>query len=254
MTCWGKWNVTWHFISTLFCWCLSTVETLIEQLHAAWDVQSCLFALKLVVQRKEWSRSLMLRSAQVCSVSRLRHGNRSWSRPLESMLVLGLYQHVSEPSQKRLSKAFIQRSVMPQRWSKRHLLFEFAEKNKRNKYCIRSVHMRTEPKDRFGANTCTVIPPVSTKVPVFLYDIPCYRDEHALKFEQLCQTSSANVVYMWNGSILSHVSNKLLCVRCAAVIRFGLRHLAHSNPNMISDHNYICVIFHSYFVQNSNPY
>ncbi len=87
-----------------------------------------------------------------------------------------------------------------------------------------------------------------------LYDIPCYRDEHALKFEQLCQTSSANVVYMWNGSILSHVSNKLLCVRCAAVIRFCLNHLAHSNPNMISDHNYICVIFHSYFVQNSNPY
>ncbi len=52
--CWGKWNATWHFISTLFCWCLSVVETLIEQLHEARDVQSCLFALELV-QRKEWS-------------------------------------------------------------------------------------------------------------------------------------------------------------------------------------------------------
>ncbi len=49
----------------------------------------------------------------VTFITPLRHGNRSWSRPLESMLVLGLYQHVSEPSQKRLSKAFIQRSVMP---------------------------------------------------------------------------------------------------------------------------------------------
>ncbi len=55
MTCWDKWNATWHFISTLLCWCLSAVKTLIEQLHEAWDVQSCLFVLKLVVQRMEWS-------------------------------------------------------------------------------------------------------------------------------------------------------------------------------------------------------
>ncbi len=96
---WGKWNVTWHFISTqLKPHCLSAVETLIEGLHEAWDVQSCLFTLKLVVQKTEWLRSLALCSAQVCGASRLRHGNRSWSRPLESMLVLGLYQHVSEPS------------------------------------------------------------------------------------------------------------------------------------------------------------
>ncbi len=142
MTCWGKWNATWHFISTLFCWCLSAVETLIEQLHEAWVVQSCLFALKLVVERKEWSRSLMLRSAQVCGVSRLRHENRSWSRPLEPMLVLGLYQHVSEPSQKRLSEAFTQRSVIPhQRLSKRHLLFEFPEKRKYWPYSIKSGYL-----------------------------------------------------------------------------------------------------------------
>ncbi len=125
--------------ATLFCWCLSAVGTLIEQLHEAWDVQSCLFTLKLVVQRKEWSCSLALHSAitaQVCGASRLRHRNRSWSRPLESMLVLGLYQHVSEPSQKRLSNAFIQRSVMPQRLSKRHLLFEFPLKKKKKKNCF----------------------------------------------------------------------------------------------------------------------
>ncbi len=133
----------------LFYWCLSAVETRIEQLHEAWDVQPCLFALKLVVKRKEWSRSLALRSAiteQVCGVSRLRHGIRSCSRPLESMLVLGLYQHVSELSQKRLSKAFIQWSVIPhQRLSKRHLLFDFPEKKKyRNE--------RPIPK-RFGTNT-----------------------------------------------------------------------------------------------------
>uniref|UniRef100_A0A671PLJ8 Prolyl endopeptidase n=1 Tax=Sinocyclocheilus anshuiensis TaxID=1608454 RepID=A0A671PLJ8_9TELE len=43
-----------------------------------------------------------------------------------------IYPHVSEPSQKRLSKVFIQRSVMPhQRLSKRHLLFEFPEAKKK---------------------------------------------------------------------------------------------------------------------------
>ncbi len=156
MTCWGKWNATWHFISTLFCWCVSAVETLIEQLHEAWDVQSCLFMLKLVVRRKEWLRSLALCSSQVCGASRFRHGNLSWSRPLESMLVLGLYQRVSEPSQKWLSKAFIQRSVMPhQRLSKRHLLFEFPEK-------INTVFVwDTCVQNRKKSNTCTVYTPSS---------------------------------------------------------------------------------------------
>ncbi len=157
MTCWGKWNATWRFISTLFCLCLSTVETLIERLHEAWDVRSCLFALKLVVQRKEWSRSLVLRSAQVCGALRLRHGNGSWSWLLESMLVLGLYQHVSEPSQKRLSKAFIQRSVMPhQRLLKWHLLFEFPEEKKK---CNTHAYRTERPVPKwFGTNTCTVTP------------------------------------------------------------------------------------------------
>ncbi len=59
-----------------------------------------------------------------------------------------LYQHVSEPSQKRLSKPFIQCSVMPhQRLSKHRLLFEFPEK--KYIYCICSVHMHTEPKDLY---------------------------------------------------------------------------------------------------------
>ncbi len=105
-----------------------------------------------------------LRSAQVCGVLRLRHGNRSWSRPLESMLVLGLYQHVSEPSQKRLSKVFIQQSVMPhQRLSKRHSLFEFPEKIK-ILYLFGTHAYRTErpvPK-RFGTTTCTVTPLIET--------------------------------------------------------------------------------------------
>ncbi len=59
-----------------------------------------------------------------------------------------LYQHVSEPSQKRPSKGFIQRSVMPhQRQSKQDLLFKFPEK--KCKYCISSVHMRTKPKNLY---------------------------------------------------------------------------------------------------------
>ncbi len=88
---------------------------------------------------------------------RLRHGNRSWSRPLESMLVLGLYQHVSEPYQKRLCKALIQRSVMPrQRMSKCHLLFEFTENIK--KYWIHAYWTKRPVSKRFGLNTCTVTP------------------------------------------------------------------------------------------------
>ncbi len=112
MTCWGKWNATWHFIFTLFCWCLSAVETLIEQLHEAWDVQSCLFALKLVVQRKELSRLLGLRSAHFYVTAQSLTWEPELIVPLKSMLMLGLYQHISEPSQKRLSKAFIQWSVI----------------------------------------------------------------------------------------------------------------------------------------------
>ncbi len=55
-----------------------------EQLHEACDVQSCFLALKLVVQRKDWSCSLALCSAQVCGTSRLWHGNWSsrWSQYL----------------------------------------------------------------------------------------------------------------------------------------------------------------------------
>ncbi len=42
--------------------------------------------------------------------------------------MLCLYQHVSEPYHKLLSKAFIQRSDIPhQRLSKQHLLFEIPE-------------------------------------------------------------------------------------------------------------------------------
>ncbi len=58
-----------------------------ERLHEAWDVQTCLFTLKLVVQKKEWSCWSFMISAQACGASRLRHGNRSWSQPLESMRV-----------------------------------------------------------------------------------------------------------------------------------------------------------------------
>ncbi len=147
MTCWGNWNATWHFISTLFCWCLSAVETLIEWLHEAWDVQSCLFTLKLVVQRKEWSRSLALRSAQVCGASRLRLRNRSWSQPLESMLVFiparfwtvpeaalqGVYTEICHATSNTVKAPFII-------WiSWKNLI----------KYYINSVHMRTEPKDLY---------------------------------------------------------------------------------------------------------
>ncbi len=46
MTCWGKWNATWHFVSKLFYWCLSVAETLIEWLCEAWDVIHVYFRVK----------------------------------------------------------------------------------------------------------------------------------------------------------------------------------------------------------------
>ncbi len=127
------------FISTLFCWRLSVVETLIE-----W-----LIVLKRVVNRKEWWRSLCWSLQHVTAQTR----NRSWSRPLESMLVSGLYQHVSESSQKRLCNAFIQQSVMPlQRLSKRQLLFEFPGKKK-----ILLWYTCTEPKDPYWNGSVWIV-------------------------------------------------------------------------------------------------
>ncbi len=115
-------------------------------LHEAWDVQSCLFALKLVVQRKEWSRSLALCSAQVCGASRLRHRNRSWSWPLKSMLVY-TSTFLKRPRSGFPRRLYSDLSCLS--WlSKRHLLFELPEKINK-KYCIRSVHVRTEPKDPY---------------------------------------------------------------------------------------------------------
>ncbi len=154
MTCLGKWNATWHFISTLFCWCLSKVETLIEQLHEAWDVQSCLFALKLVVQRKEWSRSLSLRSAQACGVSRLRHGNHSsqclcrgytstfLKRPRSGSprrLYSNLSCHIKDCQNAIYYLKFLKKKI--------YILYSFGTHAYRTE--------RPVPK-RFGTNTCTV--------------------------------------------------------------------------------------------------
>ncbi len=124
---------------------------LLSRLHFSSELTSC---------GHWWLAEVNEMLRDICGVLRLRHGNRSWSRPLESKLVLGLYQHVSEPSQKRLSKAFIQRSVMPhQRLRKRHLLFEFPEKKKKkNIYIyIYTVLVRYTYAYR-TKNTCTVTP------------------------------------------------------------------------------------------------
>ncbi len=143
----------------MFCWCLSVVETLIEQLREAWDVQSCLFALKLVIQRKEWWRSLALLPAQVCGASRLRHWNRSWSRLLESMLVLGLGTFLNRPRSGSPRRLYSDLSCHIKDCQNAIYYLNFL-KNK-IKYCIRSVHVyRTErpvPK-RFGKNMCTLHP------------------------------------------------------------------------------------------------
>ncbi len=67
--------------------------------------------------------------------------------------------------QKRLSKAFIQPSLMPhQRLSKQHLLFEFPEKTNKHLYSFSTHAYWTErpgPK-RFSTNVCTVTPLIHT--------------------------------------------------------------------------------------------
>ncbi len=139
MTCWGKWNATWHFISTLFCWCLSTVETPIERLHEAWDVQSCLFVLKLVVKRKEWTSSLALRYAIYSAQDVGKGGDRVnvcvgfiparfWTVPEAALK--GVYTAIWRATLKTVKTPFI--------------IWISWKKTPKKKKRIRSVHMRTE--------------------------------------------------------------------------------------------------------------
>ncbi len=62
------------------------------------------------------------------------------------MLVLGLYQHVSEPSQKRLTKALYSDLSCHIKDCQNGIYLNFLKKYI---YCISSVHMRTESQDPY---------------------------------------------------------------------------------------------------------
>ncbi len=92
------------------------------------------------------SRSALLKSAA-------RHGsdgNRSWSRTLESMLVLGLYQHVSERPWSGSPSHLYSDLPCHKDWQNIIYYFNFQKKKLFVRYaCI---------PNRFGTNTCTVTP------------------------------------------------------------------------------------------------
>ncbi len=115
-----------------------------------WGMRCSVMFIRVITSSTEEG---MIAFSRTLLCSSLRHVTAQTQEPeliaaLELMLVSGLYQHISELSQKRLSKAFIQWSVMPhQRLSKWHLLFEFPEE-KKNVFvrytCIPNRKTRTE--------------------------------------------------------------------------------------------------------------
>ncbi len=58
-------------------------------------------SLTLVVQRKEWSFT------RVCGALRLRHGNRSWSRPARVNACVGFIPAICHATSKTVKTAFI---------------------------------------------------------------------------------------------------------------------------------------------------
>ncbi len=160
MTCWGKLNAMWHFISMLFCWRLSAVETLIEQLHESWDVQSCLFTLKLVVGYR--GRNDRVHSRSALHKSGARHGSDMGTgadRGHSSQCLCWVYtstflNHPRSGSPRRL---YSDLSCHIKDCQNAIYYLNFLKKNK--KHCICSVHMRTKSKDPYRNGAwCEMVP------------------------------------------------------------------------------------------------
>ncbi len=149
MTCWGKINAKWHFISPLF-WCLSVVETLIEQL---WGMRcSVMFIRVKTISAKEGMIAFTLAPRRITA--------QTWEPKLIAAARVNACVGFIPPA-RFWSKPFIQRSVMPhQRLSKRHLLFEIPVVKKNVNVFVRYTTERPVPK-RLGTNTCTVTPLLS---------------------------------------------------------------------------------------------
>ncbi len=128
MTCWGKLNV---LLMSFRGWNTDWAIT--------WGMRCSVMFIRVKTSNTE--------EGMMAFTSLRRVTTQTWEPELITTARVNAcvgFGHVSEPSQKRLSKAFIQRSVMPhQRLSKRHLLFEFPEKKIKNTVFVR--YTCTEP-------------------------------------------------------------------------------------------------------------
>ncbi len=174
MTCWGKWNATWHFYFHAVCWCLSAVEILIEQLHEALDVQSCLFALKLVVAYSSteegmiaftrtplctslWCVTAQTQEPELITAARVNAcvgfiPARFWTVP--EVALWGVYTAICHGTSKTVKTPFI----ILISWKKNYIFI----------YCIRLVHMQHifTYSSKWVASGCFLKPKVDASVSV----------------------------------------------------------------------------------------
>ncbi len=150
-----KVNELWHFVYKLFYWRLSTVETLIEWLHEAWNVHSCLFHIK--TSKEEGT--IVLTRATCCSLNWGVYTVICWasSKSVKTTIIVWISWKKDIIWKMRLcflSKVITYKTVRFQ-WNFTRAVVQHS--------CIYSVHMRNKTKDPyavpniFDMNTCTVI-------------------------------------------------------------------------------------------------
>ncbi len=156
MTCWGKWNDTCHFISTLFCWCPSAVETLIEQLHEAWcsvmfigvktssKEEGMIAFTRALLCTSLWRVTAQTREPELIAAARVNAcvgfiPARFWTVPEAALQ--GVYTAICHATSKTVKTPFII-------WIKKKILYSFGTHEYRTERPVLK---------RFGTNTCTVI-------------------------------------------------------------------------------------------------
>ncbi len=104
------------------------------RLHEAWDVQSCLFTLKLVVQRKEWWRSLALHSEA-------RHAETEADRGRSSQCLCWVYTSTFLNRPRSSFPRRLYRDLSCHIEDCQNAIYYLNFLKKINKYCICSLHM-----------------------------------------------------------------------------------------------------------------
>ncbi len=158
ITCWGKWNATWHFISTVL---LMSFRGWNTDWAITWGM-ICSVTFICIKTSSIEDRMMALRSGQVCA----RHGSDTGTgadRGRLSQCLCWVYSStflkLNRPRSGSPKWVFIQPYVMPhQRLSKRHLLFEYAEKKILFSFCTHAYRTERPVPKRFGKNMCTLHP------------------------------------------------------------------------------------------------